>query len=199
MFSSQLAILALIGTLVGSATAQTGIGQFEILSPGGPNLWWVAQSQNVISWACHTNPPASTNNAFQLLLNNSNPTVLTSAEAIVASVPNADCSFVVTQQQANLTPGTGYTLVFADPIDQTKVYAVSQPFEVKALGATYPATTATPTETFSTQNGASSTGSSAGSSSATSTSQSKSNGALTSFKVSAAGVLAAVGAAIGML
>jgi hypothetical protein len=53
-------------------------------------------------------------------LNNTNPTVLTAAEAIVAQVPNADCSHTITTQQANLTPATGYTLVFADPIDQTK-------------------------------------------------------------------------------
>jgi hypothetical protein len=193
MFSSQLASFALLSTLVGSAAAT-----FQILSPGGPDLWWVAQSQNTIAWSCHTDVPPATGGAYQLLLNNTSPTVLTAAEAIVANVPNADCSHTITQQQAALTPGTGYTLVFADIVDQRKIYAVSQPFEVKALGATYPPTSATPTETFSTTAG--STGSSSGSSSSsTASSTHKSNGASASFKVSAAGVLAAVGAAIGML
>jgi len=193
MFSSQLASLALLSTLAGSAAAT-----FQILSPGGPNLWWVAQSQNVIAWSCHTDPPPATGNAYQLLVNNTSPTILAAPEAIVANVPNADCSHVITQQQAALTPATGYTLVFADIIDQTKVYAVSQPFEVKALGASYPASSATPTETFAAQSSAGSTGTSAGSSSSA-TSSSKSNGAFTSFQISTAGVLAAVGAAVGML
>jgi len=194
MFTSRLASFAVIGTLISSAAAS-----FQILSPGGPNLWWVAQSENTIVWSCHTSVPSSTNQAFQLLLNNTNPTVLTAAEAIVALVPNADCSHTITTQQANLTPGTGYTLVFADPIDQTKIYAVSQPFEVKALGATYPATSATPQESSSaSQTGASATSSGTGTSSSA-TSTPKKNGAFASFKVPTAGVLAAVGAAIGML
>jgi len=195
MFSSRFASFAVISTLVSSAAAQ-----FQILAPGGTNLWWVAQSENIIAWTCHTDVPASTNNAYQLLLNNTNPTILTSAEAIVANVNNADCSHTITTQQADLTPATGYTLIFADPINQTKIYAVSQQFEVKALGASYPPSSATPQESSSaSQTGASNTGSGTGtSSSATSTPKSK-NGAFASFKVPAAGVLAAVRAAIGML
>lgn len=53
-------------------------------------------------------------------INNTNPAILTAAEAIIANVPIADCSLTVTQQQAALTPSTGYTLVLADPIDQLK-------------------------------------------------------------------------------
>ena len=44
MLSSWLAPLAIMGTLVGSATAQ-----FSILSPGGPNLWWGTCLANCIS------------------------------------------------------------------------------------------------------------------------------------------------------
>jgi hypothetical protein len=179
---------ALFSTLVGTAVAQ-----FEIISPGGPNLWWVAQSQNTIVWTCNNNPPATT---YQLLVNNTNPTILDAAEAIVANVPNSDCSFSITVQQAVLTPATGYTAILADALDQTKIYATSQPFEVKALGAAYPPASATPSGTTS------STASSSGSSSAsgsTSSSTNKSNSAFTSFQVSGAGVLAAVGVAIGML
>ncbi|KAI0293956.1 hypothetical protein BC826DRAFT_360539 [Russula brevipes] len=196
MFTSLLVSLAAISTLVGSASAA-----FQILSPGGPNLWWVAQSENVISWSCHDNPPASTSNAYQLLVNNTNPTILTAAQAIVANVPNADCAHIIGVQQASLTPATGYTLIFADIIDQRKVYAVSQPFEVKALGATYPSTSATPTDDpTAATSGASATSTGTGTSSGSaSTNTSRPNGASTTFEVSAAGVLAAVGAAIGML
>jgi hypothetical protein len=152
-------------------------------------------------------------------VNNTNPTILAAAEAIVANIPNADCSHTITVQQAVLTPATGYTVVFADILDQTKachydfflakswphfyvsqVYATSQQFEVKALGATYPPASATPADDPSTSTAGSPSGSSTGSgASASSTSTNKSNGAFATFEVSAAGVLAVVGAAIGML
>jgi len=194
MFTSLLTSFAVISTLVSSA-----VGTFSILSPGGPSLWWVAESQNTIVWSCHTDVPASTNSAYQLLLNNTKATVLTAAEAIVANVPNADCSHTITTQQANLPPATGYTLVFADIIDQTKIYAVSQEFEIKPLGAAYPPSSATPQESSSaTQTGASNTGTGTGSSSSATSTPTK-NGAFKSFKVPSAGVLAVVGAAIGML
>jgi len=194
MFSSPLTFFTVVSTLASSATAA-----FQILSPGGPDLWWVAKSQNVISWTCNTDAPIATGNAYQLLLNNTDPNILTAAQAIVANVPNADCSHEITTQQADVRVATGYTLIFADIIDQRKVYAVSQPFEVKALGATYPASSATPKESSGasqTGTGSNASGTSSGSSA---TSTSKSNGAFTSFKVPAAGLLAAVGAAIGML
>jgi hypothetical protein len=44
MLSSWLAPLAIVGTLVGSATAQ-----FSILSPGGPNLWWGTCLSNCVT------------------------------------------------------------------------------------------------------------------------------------------------------
>jgi len=197
MFTSLLvASLAAISTLVGSASAA-----FQILSPGGPNLWWVAQSENVIAWSCKDSPPPSTDNAYQLLVNNTDPKILTAAQAIVANVPNADCAHIIGVQQATLAPATGYTLIFADIVDQRKIYAVSQPFEVKALGASYPPANATPTDdptvaTTGSSNSGTGTGTSSGSAS---TNTSRPNGASTIFEVSAAGVLAAVGAAIGML
>ncbi|KAI0305333.1 hypothetical protein B0F90DRAFT_1703575 [Multifurca ochricompacta] len=192
MFSSQLVSFAFISTLVGSAFAD-----FQILSPGGPNLWWVAQSQNTLVWACHDNPPATT---YQLLLNNTNPTILAAPQAIVANIANADCSHTITTQQAALTAAGGYTVILASALDQTKVYAVSQPFEVKALGAAYPPASATPSDdpTVSASGSASGSGTSSGSAAS---STKKSNGAFTTSQVSAAGagVLAAIGVAIGML
>ncbi|KAI9432970.1 hypothetical protein H4582DRAFT_1777457, partial [Lactarius indigo] len=157
----------LVGTLVGTAAAN-----FRIISPGGTDLWWVAQSQNTIVWSCNDNPPAT---AYQLLVNNTNPTILAAAEAIVANIPNADCSHSITTQQAALTPATGYTVILADTLDQTKIYATSDVFEVKALGAAYPPASATPTgSTTSTSGSSSGSGTASGS---TSSSTNKPNSA----------------------
>jgi hypothetical protein len=54
-------------------------------------------------------------------VNNSNPTILPTFEAIVANIPNADCSHTITIQQAALTPAQGYTLMLADSLNETKV------------------------------------------------------------------------------
>ncbi|KAH9983156.1 hypothetical protein BJV74DRAFT_851765 [Russula compacta] len=196
MLCSQLASFVVVSTLLGSATAT-----FEILSPGGPNLWWVAQSQNTIVWSCNDSPPAQT---YQLLVNNTNPAILTAPEAIVANVPNADCSMSITTQQAAFTPSTGYSVILADNLNQTHIYAVSQTFEIKALGAAYPPSSATPSDSPAASTSGGSSGSGSGSSSSsgskpTSSSTPKSNGAFATFKVPAAGLLAAIGAAVGML
>ncbi|KAI0065234.1 hypothetical protein BV25DRAFT_1913851 [Artomyces pyxidatus] len=190
MFSSRLTSFAALSALVSSAVAS-----FQVLSPGGPNLWWVAQSENVIAWSCHDNPPAT---VFQLLLANGNPDILVNPMAIVANIQNADCSHTITQQQTNLVPATNYTLIISDALDQTHVYATSQPFEVKALGATYPDPSATPVDngpSSTTPGGASSTASSSGS--ASPTSGAKSNGAA-ALQVPV-GALAVAFAAIGLL
>ncbi|KAI9459167.1 hypothetical protein BJY52DRAFT_1085168, partial [Lactarius psammicola] len=147
----------LVSTLVGTAVAE-----FRIISPGGSDLWWVAQSQNTLVWSCQDSPPAT---AYQLLVNNTNPTILAAAEAIVANVPNADCSHTITTQQAALTPATGYTVILADTLDQTKIYATSDFFEVKALGAAYPPASATPTGTTSSTSSSSGSGTASGSTS----------------------------------
>src|SRR6266702_2747849 len=163
-----------------------------------------------------------THSRIVVRVNNTNPTILAAAQAIVANIPNADCSHSITTQQAALTPATGYTIILADTLDQTKVrhyhhhhhhlffsfhssdrspapqiYATSDFFEVKALGAAYPPASATPTgTTSSTSSSSSGSGTASGS---TSSSTNNPNSAFTSFQLSGAGVLAAVGVAIGML
>ncbi|KAI0037231.1 hypothetical protein K488DRAFT_39622 [Vararia minispora EC-137] len=184
LFTSLLAT----ASVVGSASA------FSILSPGGPNLWWVAGSENTLVWTCHDNPPAQT---FQLLLNNTSPTVLTSAEAILANLPNADCSQSITTQQVNLAPATGYTLIIADQTDQTKIYAVSDQFEVKAVGSAFPATSATPTGSSSVS--ATASGSGSAPSASTSTGSGANTSSATGFKTSLAGVFGVAAVAFGML
>ncbi|KZV76721.1 hypothetical protein PENSPDRAFT_673350 [Peniophora sp. CONT] len=194
MFS--LRALAAAFLVASAAAADT----FSVLAPGGPNVWWVAESQNTLTWTCHTNPPAQ---VFQLLLNNTNVNILPSPMAILANLNNADCSHTITTQQAALTPSTGYTIVLADQLDQTKIYATSQEFEVKALGATYPAASATPTEGGSS---ASATGSATGSaasgaasSTASASSESSNSSGAMGLTASIGSVFLAAGALLGML
>jgi len=188
MFSPRLAAFAILSALVGSPVVA-----FNITNPSSA-LWWVADSQNTLTWTCHDNPPASTNNQFVVLLNNTDPNIYSGPGAIMANINNADCSETVAATLvANLKVATGYTIMLADMADERKIYAVSEPFEIKAQGSAYPTTSVTPAG----QTGAAS-GSATGSSSS-STSTSTSNDAPTTFGVSAAGVLAALGAAIGLL
>jgi len=127
------------------------------------------------------------------LLNNTNPSVYPGPGAIRANIPNADCSELINAAQVSAIPvATGYTVMLADMADETKIYAVSQPFEIKALGSAYPSTTTA-------ANSGTASGSSTGSSSSSTSTSKKSNGAFAAFEISAAGVLAAIGAAIGML
>ncbi|KAH9852451.1 hypothetical protein C2E23DRAFT_709571, partial [Lenzites betulinus] len=141
-----------LAALVGSTVAQ-----LEIISPGGPDLWWVAESDNVVSWTCKT----STVQQFTVLIANQNTAILTAPQAFIAQQNNFDCSKLITKDQVNMQPGTGYTIQLANIFNETDVYAESQPFEIKALGAAYPATSATPT------NSQSATGAVSGSSTAT--------------------------------
>jgi len=187
MFSSRLAFFAVIGTLVG-----TTLATFQITSPS-PNAWWVADSQNIIAWSCNDNPPSATNGKYTLLINNTNPTVYPGPGALLTNLPNADCSELIgAAQVAALPVATGYTVMLADVGDERKVYAVSQQFEIKAQGSAYASTT------IAAQGGTAS-GSATGSGSSSTGSAKKSNGAFANFEVSTAGVLAAIGVAIGML
>ncbi|KAI0777257.1 hypothetical protein BD413DRAFT_515055 [Trametes elegans] len=48
------ALSATLAALVSSTVAQDQ--ELKILAPGGDNLWWVAGSDNVVSWTCQTSP-----------------------------------------------------------------------------------------------------------------------------------------------
>jgi len=124
-----------------SALFIAAAADLKIISPGGPDLWWVAKSQNVISWTCNESPYGN----FTILVANKNPAILVAPMAVVAIENNFDCSKTITQDQASQAPGTGYTIQLANILNQTDVYAESQEFEIKPLGAAYPAASATPT------------------------------------------------------
>jgi hypothetical protein len=175
--------LAIATALFGAATAQ-----LSIVAPGGPDLWWVDNAENNIVWTCANSPYSN----FTVLVANQSPQVLSSPIAIVAIENNYDCSKTITPQQANQAPGTGYMIQLANTLNETDVYAQSQPFEIKAAGAAYPASSATPTATGT------STGTTAAGAAATSASTT--GAASSNAKLSAAGFgLAAVGALFGFM
>ncbi|KAI0746962.1 hypothetical protein C8Q80DRAFT_1121642 [Daedaleopsis nitida] len=138
------------------ALASGAAAQLDIIAPGGPDLWWVAGSDNVVSWTCKTSPYTN----FTVLIANSDVNVLVQPSAFIAQQNNFDCSKLITKDQVNMKAATGYTIQLADPFNSTHVYAESQPFEIKPLGSEYPATSATPTGATET-GGASATGSTA--------------------------------------
>lgn len=140
-------------------------------------------------------------------LANSNPSILVQPIAIIAIEPNYDCSKTITQQQASQPPSTGYTVLLANPLNSSdvrafsftfvscwysvifleQVYATSQSFEIKALGSSYPATSAS----------SSPTGTSGSSSASPSSSTGKSGGALAQYVP--AGVGMAIALAMGVV
>jgi len=140
MFATALLAVA---AMAGVVSAQTSTSSLVILSPGGPDLWWVADSTNTLSWSCHDNTEFQN---FTVLIGNSNVDIFPEPQAIVAIEDNFDCSETISGQQANLTPSSGYFIQLANPLNNTDVYATSQPFEVQNLGSAYPATSATPIE-----------------------------------------------------
>jgi len=180
----RLAFFATVAALFVAAVAD-----LSIVSPGGPDLWWIANSENNIVWTCDASPYTN----FTILITNQNLSVFAGPIAIVAIENNYDCSRTITQDQANQPAGTGYIIQLASPFNETDVYAQSQPFEIKALGSAYPATSATPT-TGGTQTGSAAVAASA---SATGSSGSSSQSGTASFnaKMSFAGLgLAAIAA-----
>ncbi|RPD65689.1 hypothetical protein L227DRAFT_493604 [Lentinus tigrinus ALCF2SS1-6] len=189
----KFSVAALSATV--AALASGAAAQLSILAPGGPDLWWIAESDNVVTWTCKTSPYTN----FTVLIANSDPKVLVAPQAFISQQNNFDCSKLITKDQVNMSPATGYTIQLANPFNETDVYAESQPFEIKALGAAYPASSATPTATGS------ATGSAAGSASATgasasTTSASGSSGSNGASGLSAPGTLAAAAvAAFGLM
>lgn len=109
------------------------VADLQVTSPSS-SIWWVAKSLNVLAWTCKN----TTIDQFTVLINNSDPKILVSPLAIIAIQQNYDCSITITQDQANQPAGTGWTVLLANPLNNTDVYATSEPFEIKALGSAYP-------------------------------------------------------------
>ncbi|KZT63835.1 hypothetical protein DAEQUDRAFT_85945 [Daedalea quercina L-15889] len=181
-FSTTFATLAAI---VSGATAQ-----LSILSPGGPNLWWVDDEVNDVTWTCSTSPYEN----FTVLLDNSNSSILTSPYAFVAEQPNYQCSVeIYSYQLATFPAADGYTILFANILNSSDVYATSEEFELKPQNAAYPASSATPTGTGSAT--ASASGTASASASSTSGSSQKSGAAAMAAPM---GGLAMIGVVLGL-
>ncbi|CCO28951.1 dual-specificity kinase [Rhizoctonia solani AG-1 IB] len=95
--------------------------------------WWVAQSLNTLRWNCEQT--AYTN--WTVLITNPDVTILSGPLALIAIQWNYDCSKTIIPGE-QLKPATGYVMQFANALNSTDVWASSQPFEVKAVGSTYP-------------------------------------------------------------
>ncbi|KDQ15890.1 hypothetical protein BOTBODRAFT_186936 [Botryobasidium botryosum FD-172 SS1] len=166
--------------------AASAVAQLTITQPSSA-LWWVNGEQDTMAWSCTTNTQWP---SFTVLVQN--PTLQAIPLAIIAIQNNFDCSHLLTPQ---VTPGTGWVLQFANPINNTEVYATSQPFEVKAAGSAYPTnvTTNAPAAATGTSSGAHPSGTS-GSSGSGSGSGSHSNGASSGAAIS---WMAAAGLVLG--
>ncbi|KAM5536743.1 hypothetical protein V8D89_009582, partial [Ganoderma adspersum] len=187
----KFAAAALSATLVALAGGIAAQAQLSVLSPGGPNLWMVSESDNVVSWTCKTSPYPT----FTVLIANSDVSVLATPQLFVAQQTNFDCSKLITKDQMNLKPATGYSIQLADPLNNTNVYAQSQPFEIKPFGSAYPASSATPTTAVATSTN---TGSTSGSRSAAQASTSTSTRASTSAAPSGTGTTQGGNGAAGL-
>jgi len=188
--------VAVVASLIAVVAAQTSSQGLSVLAPGGPDLWWIAQSINTLVWSCHT----TTLTQFTVVMANPNVTLLApGTQAIVSIQPNYDCSLTIPANEVVFPAGTGYSIQLANPGNATEVYAESAQFEIKAFGATYPAVSATPTQPASTGGAAptssGSSGSGTGSSASTSTTGSSSKSGAATTSVSAAFV-ALVGAGV---
>jgi len=186
MISPRLAVSATLAALVSTAAAD-----LQILSPGGPNLWWVASSINTLAWTCQDSQFQN----FTVLVGSTTNPVLAQPQPIISIEPNFDCSQTITAQQETFPAGDGYYVQLANPLNSTQVYAQSQPFEIKPLGSAYPATSATPTES-----GASATASSSGSGSPSASGSGSGAAAQTSApaKSSASGLTGSVASAVAV-
>lgn len=64
---------------------------------------------------------------------NSNPSVLASSLAIVAQQPNYDCSETISQHQISQPAASGYTLMFANPLNNSDVSVCTACFCLRSV------------------------------------------------------------------
>ncbi|KAJ1307557.1 hypothetical protein OPQ81_001654 [Rhizoctonia solani] len=185
MFSLK-PVFSLVALWVALVSAQ----QLTITEPSS-DRWWVAQSINTLRWNCEQ----TTYTNWTVLITNPDPTILSGPLALIAIQWNYDCSKTITPGE-QLKPATGYVMQFSNALNSSEVWASSQPFEVKALGSTYPPEYTSVGVPGTTATG---TGSSSNSTAApTSTATSRSNGALANTAVPATLLGVAVLAVMGL-
>ncbi|KAF9788568.1 hypothetical protein BJ322DRAFT_1049699 [Thelephora terrestris] len=161
MLFARLSLVALASTLVST------VAGLQITAPGGPNLWWVAKSDNNLVWDCTD----KTYDSFNVVIANPNTAVLTAPLTILATLPNYVCSKLLPAAMLTVPAATGYTIMLTDILNTTNIYATSQPFEIKPLGSSYPNPSSTPSPGGSSGSPSSTSGSSKPSSSSTNSSK----------------------------
>ncbi|KAG6907566.1 hypothetical protein DXG01_008403 [Tephrocybe rancida] len=119
------------------ALAASAVANFRISAPSA-DVWWVAKSVNTLTWDCK-DPAAEP--TFTVLIANKDPKFLIAPFALIAIQDNLECSKTIQEDQSPLPPGKGYTIQFANPLNQSDVYTTSQKFEIKPFGSLYPTTT----------------------------------------------------------
>ncbi|KZT10451.1 uncharacterized protein LAESUDRAFT_721809 [Laetiporus sulphureus 93-53] len=182
-----------------AAFISSSAAQLTILSPGS-SVWWVDDSQNDITWTCDTSPYEN----FTVLLDSTNSSILVSPYAFVANQPNYDCSVVISPyQMATFPAASGYTIILANTLNSSDIYAKSEEFAIKPEGSAYPATSATPTgtntATSSASGSVSGSATTTGAAAASSTSASSKSSGANKLAASMMGGLAGVGALFGLL
>ncbi|KAG9311565.1 hypothetical protein JVU11DRAFT_7772 [Chiua virens] len=149
--------------LAAAALVAAAQAQLTITNPS-PSSWWVAGSANTLAWTCDTSPYS----AYTVVVSNSDTTILSAPLALIASVPNYDCSFTVNQQQSSLAVSNTWTVSLANAVNISDIYASAQ-FEVKAAGTAYPTSSSSASGTATGSAAGSSSTSASGKSSAAST------------------------------
>ncbi|EJT99940.1 hypothetical protein DACRYDRAFT_23478 [Dacryopinax primogenitus] len=117
-----------------SATAAAVFAQLTITSPSS-SIWWISKEAGNLAWTCNTAP--STETTWTVMITNPNTQLLTDELAIIAEQPNYDCSVLYTP---TLNAGTGYQIIFVNPINTTEIWASSDVFEIKPQGSAYAVT-----------------------------------------------------------
>ncbi|KZS97058.1 hypothetical protein SISNIDRAFT_493303 [Sistotremastrum niveocremeum HHB9708] len=168
-------------------TATNPLGQGLTITEPSSDIWWVKGSANTVAWTCHS----TTLTNFTLVALNPNTQLLSGPDALIAQLNNFDCSETITP---TFDVGTGYQLALGNPFNETDFYAVSEPFEIRAAGSTYPTVTTTDLGGSSTSSSGSAT--STGSTSAPSPTTSKSAAVKV---VGSSGLLGLVSIAIAFL
>ncbi|KAF9041506.1 hypothetical protein BJ165DRAFT_1350066 [Panaeolus papilionaceus] len=123
-------MVRLLSAVSATLFATLAAAQLTITQPSA-DIWWVAQSTNVMAWTCNTSPFTNFTILIQI------PGVPSPLQ-FLGIQQNFDCSITVTNNQVNQAPGTGYKLLIANVFNNTDIFASSDPFEIKPLGSAYP-------------------------------------------------------------
>jgi len=112
---------------------------FKITAPSS-KIWWVAGGQNTLVWACNSDEAQAdqkqTGGYFTVVI--FHPKYFPQGFAIIAQEPNADCEKSISLDQLNQEPGENFTIALTDTRNNSNIFAISEPFEIKPLGSLYP-------------------------------------------------------------